>query len=152
MRLSLPSRFLMPRLTALLNKNVEFTSCQQPSVSRHCDSGAVPFICRAGAGTPYSPTPTVDALSDRLGDAVLSELVFASFHTTMEFDVPSSAKTARELVKYSVPPFDVSYCVPAVAAGMTLKPVPKSGPTPFVLVTVTGKVKPPDARTDFDIA
>ncbi len=119
---------------------------------RHCASGAVPVICRPGAGTPYSPTPTVDAESCRLGDAVFSELVFESFQTTIEFDVPSFVKTARELTKYSVPPFVVSNCVAGVAAGMTLKPVPKSGPTPFVLVSVTGTVKAPLARIDFDIA
>ena len=88
----------------------------------HSASGVSPALCVGGAGTPYSPTPSVDEESCRLGVAEFSDLVFASRTTSSEDDVPSAVKTARELTKYSVPlPLVANWSVPGEIAGIALK-------------------------------
>src|SRR5215471_21449741 len=102
----------------------------------HWPNGKLPCFCLALGGTAYVSTVTGASETDTDGVAVLSEDVFAIFHTRIDVLVPSSENTARELMKNSVPPASVSNWLPGDCAGHTVKPAP-SGPAPSVLKSTT---------------
>ncbi len=111
-------------------------------------SGTSPAFCVGGAGTPYSSVLTSENVSWRFGVDVSSDLVLDRLHETIELAVPSFVNTARELTKYSVPPPAPSNWSSGVTAGISVKPVPPSGPLgpwPFVLTIVTGTDDAPEA-------
>jgi hypothetical protein len=89
--------------------------------------GAVPEPgCCCFGGTPYWPTVRILLLRLTAGLAVFSDAVFVIVHTMSWWEVwvPPVPETgccassaALELRKYSVPLFEVLYCVPGDCAG-----------------------------------
>jgi len=74
----------------------------------------------------------------------LSDDALAIVHIRIDELTPSSSNTARELRKYSLPPFAPSNWLPGVCAGHTVKAAP-SGPTPSVLNRTTLPTPPVNA-------
>src|SRR4029079_13389284 len=122
-RESLPSRTFSLTCARPLNRP---TACQHgtPVAGMSCwlptqvASGTGPGFWLGAAGTAYGRTSTVAVVSARFGEDVLRMLVFLSFWTTSDDDVPLSVNTARELARYSVPPFAEANCVPGLTAGI----------------------------------
>src|SRR5215469_7982243 len=88
----------------------------------------------------YGLTVRMELLRLRAGLSPLSDCVFVSAQMmrSVEIPVPLASAAASELRKYSVPPAPVSYAVPGVLAGQTVKPgLPFTAPTVLNWVTAT---------------